>query len=380
MNAFSRFFAVYLSIYVKTKSFLVLLVLLPISVIAVAVLSENYADEVAVSVAVCLGEQAENGDEILTKIKTTLEENDDIDFVFLQDSEELYDKIKTEEVVVGYILQENFSERIANLDYDEIVKRVNLENNPYAIFVDRIVLSTIFDALIPYISQKQLADLELYYDISDVEEQVDFYDKDGFSVEISYMNGEKIADKIASSDAFAVKLIYGIISLYLLVISLSAAAFCADKKDSSSLFSPFLGRTKLQFYKLTPVFFLAYIFAIISLIVAFVRYKNADINLAFDIVNLTFYQISLLISSVLVSKYVKKEVTIVLIPFVIVFAVVTHPILIDITTFLPVIKPILQIFPSYNYLLCDFNSILRMLIISVLMFFIANGFFIKRKK
>ena len=59
------------------------------------------------------------------------------------------------------------------------------------------------------------------------------------------------------------------------------------------------------------------------------------------------YQIALFIIAFLLVYVVKKDVIVLLMPIMILFVIVTHPIFIDITTYIPEMKKIVGYLPTY---------------------------------
>lgn len=325
------------------KSFLLCLILIPILVFGgVSALDSPQLETSLISGLVSL-DQGELGQLVINELLPRT----DMSFLQYNSREALIDAVSNGDIAVGYVLDENFSAQLSALNQDNLIEQIALDGDLYHKYTSELVYTAVYRQMIPYITQEFMDDRGIDSDLGDLSEGTQTYlDGDAlFTVELlsaqSLATGEDIPNPLP--------LTRGILAMGLLLIALMAAATASAQQKGWALFAPHLGRLRCECYAIAPIYALGLLSGAIALILA-VQISSYPIVLADELVALVGYQLSLVVVGLALPRLVGRNSIVLLIPFLLLFVLVTHPILLDVTLFVPELKALLQWLPSYVYI------------------------------
>ena len=297
-------------------------------------------------------------------------EQEDINVVIAQSEDVVRDKVRTGEFNVGYIIKDNFTNNLKDLKMDEAIELVKLENDFYYKYVNQIIVTILYEQVVPIISKELLDSYNIEIEVDRIYEKINNYnvDEDVFKINIIH-TGEKIEHNPFD---LLINLINGVICIFLLILSLIASVFCSGDEYKHSLFKPYLGQVRLKLYSIFPIYFYSFLVAVLSILIVKILLPHSNFVVPLEIVKVLIYQVSLMIYTITISNFVNKDSTIVLIPFVMIGLIITHPIFFDFTTLVPNIKFILYLLPTYQYLEFGLISILMGLILNTICLCLLN--------
>lgn len=350
---FITFFSIFLKKYLKNPLLVVSLILMPLCVFLTVELSEKEFDN-NFQILIYFEEKNDLADEIYQK----LTEIEYISFKKAKNYDEVKNSIINGEVEIGYIFKENFQEDIENLDLKQKIETIYLQDNSYAKFSNLLVFASIFEQLIPYIVENELKNYEIYEEIERIEQEIQKKYKDNSVIELSYFIEDEIDNEIVENIAI-MQFISGEICIFLLIFSLIACIYIL-KSDEEVIMLTVLSDFRLQIYKSAPIYFLSTIFAIISIYI--VKLNYIELDLGFEILKLICYQAMLFLSNFVFSRILSGEILVLFMPLVVIAVIISHPILIDISIFIPQIKVFLKYLPTFQYIYFDFNIFIMIFI------------------
>lgn len=328
-----RFLSVYIGYFFKNKSIMLSLILMPI-IVYFAVFSKS--ENISVGLYFYSNETL--------KIQEKLLENEQINFVLVEDEEELKNLVISKDIVVGYIFKDNFMENLAKKNTAKLIDVIRLSDESYSKFIQPIIISAVYNEFSSYIVSDFLENKGILYQNDEIQKNIDKYKNQADSFKI-YI--EDIQSKQESSEVeMNINISKGIILIFLLIYSIITMIFCSEIEKNNILY---IYDKKVQIYIAIPLYILSTAFAILSAIT--LKIASVNVDLSTEITKILILQVYLFIFTVIISKIIKKDILILSIPFLIIFIITTHPIFIDITIFAPKIKDLLKILPSYQYMM-----------------------------
>ena len=346
MGIFLQFFISFSGRYARMKSFLLCLLLLPVAVGVLAVPKEQHGQTTQLSVGILLEGNGTHEQAVFDTLAT----NTSIEFSIVSDIETLRQSVAVGDFAAGYVLRDDFSSRLDALRFKDLVRVIKFEEDFYHSYINEVVFSAVFGQAIPAITQDFLAQRGIPVDEDILRASIaDYHASDAlFTIDITHPGG--ITPIPSSEGGGVMTLVRGIVCIMLLLFTMLAMVFAAGNRPSFALFHPHLGATRTELYSVVPVYFFGFLSALVALIVCAVLLPSGMISLPSEILRLMLYQLSLVVVGVLLGKLLRRDTIVLLIPFILLAVLVSHPIFFDISTFLPQTKPVLQCLPSYLYL------------------------------
>ncbi len=332
MRAFRAFFAVYLKKNLRNIPLMISLLLLPVSVILL-----NIPVTETTGIDVGIFAQAQGVYE--ERVMSGLEESDAYNFLRYEEEENMIEDIEKGEISLGYSFDEDFSHAVESGDIEESVRLIMYPDNMYYTFVNEQVFNEIFAVSIPITVQNFLQPTQ--YSQEEIAELIEEYASadTAFEIVATTLEGE------VAEDTGNLHIINGVICLYLLTLALITCMNAGER----TAFLPYLSTLAARFYAVLPTFVLATLVGCVSAALGAVL-ANGGNDVWLECMKVTIYQASLLPFCLLVAALLKKNILVVLIPFVLVFVLITHPIFFDITVYVQGLKGVLAFLPSYNFM------------------------------
>lgn len=340
---FARFFQIFLKKYLSMKSLLLCLLLLPI-LSAVAVISLQSPSTATGMVA---GILAQSDTPYATAVVETLSQREDVTFTPYTDLDALTADVAQGDIVAGYVLGEDFDSRVSALQTEDLVQLIKLEDDIYHSYLNEVVYAAVYAQLVPHITQEFLLTREIEAGVEEILPAAQGY-LDGdvlFTMEMISV----LALQSGESAPSPLPLVRGVLAVGLLTLTLLATAACAQIQQGWALFTPYLRRIQLDFYALSPIYVLGVVAGGFALCVASLL-SSYDVSLVTELGRLAVYQLMLFAIALILPRLIGRETIVLLIPFMLLFVVVTHPIFFDITAFFPSWDSWLRYLPSYWYL------------------------------
>ena len=196
----------------------------------------------------------------------------------------------------------------------------------------------------PYIASRSLKRYEIEMKPSELIEEINYYDENGFEIEVEYNEGNEEESKGGS---YIFNIVLGLICIFLLILACIAIIYSYNNADESDRLIAYIPKWKNRIYKVIPIYIYGFASAIVTLVISYFLLKDMQFNIIKGIGIIGAYQIALFIIAFLLVYVVKKDVIVLLMPIMILFVIVTHPIFIDITTYIPEMKKIVGYLPTY---------------------------------
>lgn len=386
MKTFKVFFNTYTKLYFKNKFFLFTLLMLPILTLCLTIFFNNATNT---ENSLVFGVYFEEKSELSQNIETQLLNNKDMNFKIYNDYDIIVEDVVSGVLGAGYTFNKDFFYNVENIKLGDLVDVISLNNSIYAKHSTQTVLSALYKEISPYISQSYLLKHKLNVSYLDLVEMIaNEKTKDNvFKLNFSYINDNYNSNNSNNSDyleenKFAISCIRGIICLFLFFLTIIAMLMTSDENNEHkyySIFIPYISELKLKFYTIFPIYFFGGISAIISLIIMMLCLNQTNFNFVLEITMLLVYQLTSIIFALLISKILKKELLVLYSPFLIIFLIITHPIIIDISMIFPKIKYFLFCLPTYFYLCIESTNLIififiQFVCISLILKLYANPF------
>ncbi len=339
---FRRFFQVFLRRYLSMKSLLLCLVLLPMLVAIATVMVEQ--PQTATSVVVGL---VVEGDGLLEQqVAATLLERSDVTFLQYSNQTAMEGDVAKGVVAAGYVLGKNFSQQVASLDEENLVSLICLEGDVYHQYLNELVYTAVYAQMVPYITQEFLSQRGIEIQLEEAVAGTEWYLEGDvlFSVDVVSAHQSGAEEEHPSPLPW----VRGLLAMGLLLLALMGAASVASQQRGWALFAPHLGQFRCEVYSVAPIYVLGLVSGVVALVLATLL-SSYPIALGEEIVRLALYQLSLVVVGLGLPRLVGRDSIVLLIPFLLLFLLVTHPILLDVTVFFPQLKVGLQWLPSYWY-------------------------------
>ncbi len=341
MNTFKMFFIVFFKKCIKNKAFIVCLLSLPM-VVGWMVYTATSQEQSGITV----GLYFEAPFVEMENIVQNLQQNTAYTFTMEDSKESLEEKVASEELSLGYVFVEDFEENVQNASFNSLIEVVKYPNNLYYRFVNESVTNEILSMASAYIARNYLENQGHQADINLIKESIFAYreGENAFGIVVEGMNAQDISQ---NDNLHVMNIARGVIAVYLLVISWMGSLWVSEK---NTLFAPYIGKLRLAAYTLSPIYALSGVAAVISLFVIKYGLGLSDISMLEEICLLVYYQLMLFVTTTLISHVIKKELRIVILPFLVLFVTLSHPVLVDMRSFIPVLSYVLPVFPSYHYM------------------------------
>lgn len=337
MKTFATFFEIFTKKFLRNPTFLLSLIILPVVIFGVT----NIKTESNMVAGVLIPSSGELEKEILNSLLSDPE----MDFVQYTDEEKLRQDVANSTINAGYIFSETFTEDILSLNTKNCITLIFLENDPYHSYINPVVFTCVYEKIATVVTADFLEEYGISLSLDEIWEEISYY--------ISYENAFEInietleTETLQEDNTYLVKIIKGIICLFLVGFMLITVADLVDIKKQNQLFVPYTGSLRFKIYTLVPVYFSTIISAICGILI---MWWTLGANLSKEIFLLLGFQVVLIIISLVLSTFAKKNTILVLTPIILIFIFASHPIIFDITNFYQNAEIVLRILPSYWYL------------------------------
>lgn len=358
MKTIQTFFCIYAKVYLKSKSFIFAMAMLPILTLSLIYFYNQQESTDNLFFGLHFQELTDHSS-ASQAIETALLTHENFQFLLYDTDDALYEDVIAGNVSAGFVFDENFSMHMQNRKINELVTVLKLENELYSKFVMQSVISAVYTELVPYIVSDYLLKKEITPDMVSIVDAIHTEkNKDTiFAVDIQVINTDtlEILDTPEITTDLSLPILKGMICIFLLFISVSFLILPSKKEiqETHALFISLLGAFKYHLLVSLPLYFFSTLTAIISLLLIHYCLNTVavtDFNLLKEILLVLLYQLSLFIATTCIAKILKKEFIIALLPFFIVFVIVTHPVILNMSMFFPSITYLLSPFPTYLYL------------------------------
>lgn len=339
---FPSFFRVFLRRYLSMKSFLICLLLPPVLVVGVVLVLDQEQSATSLTAGILV----EDGGSYGQQVADALVNLNEITFVQYDDQEMMRLDVATGILASAYVLPDDFTLRVTNLE-EELVELICLESDIYHQYINELVYTAVYTQMVPHITQEFLEERGISTDLEENVSGTQGYLAGDTLFEVDILSVQEVVTGEEGMTS-PLPLVRGILTIALLLLTLMGAATAAAQQRGWALFAPHLGRVRCELYALAPVYTLGLLSGVVALALA-TFLSPYDINLREEIARLALYQLSLVAVGLVLPRLVGRDTIVLLIPFLLLFVLVTHPILLDVTQFFPQLKGILQWLPSYIY-------------------------------
>lgn len=343
------FFRIFSKKYMKTKVVLLCVLLLPILVWGI-VHSDRFLEKNTVSVGMYFAEDGTHENMLME----SLLEVEDFSFVEVETEEDLISGIVDGTFLQGYVVEDDFSDAILDVKLRKNIRLIKLPDNIYYTQINEVVNGAVFQLLTPVIAGEIVTSRDIVPDDVEIKEQIATHliDEDAFVIDVVYGAATNSGEQSGNQ---TMQIVEGVICIFLLALVCTSTVFAMENKRAIKQFAPFLGGVKANVYFVLPIYVYGFLSAVLSLVlVAFSG--TGEIALGMEICRLFIFVLWLILFFVAVSLWVKLEIFVALIPFLLIGVCITHPILFDFTLFFPNARYVLQFLPTYQYLTFDMGE------------------------
>ncbi len=338
------FFQILSKKYMKTKVVALCVLFLPILVCGILFLSSDYVEENTISVAMYFAEDGAYNDLLMEHLEAV----EDFSFVAVDSEEELKAGIVDGSWLQGYVVEEGFSDAIADVKMKKTVRLVKLPDNIYYTQINEALNGAVFRLLTPIIAEEIVESRDIVADEAEIKERIATHliAEDAFVIDMEYGIA---TGNVEQNNSQTMQIVESVICIFLLILVCTSTVFVMENRRAIRQLEPFLGRAKANVYFALPVYVYGFLSAVLSLCLVAI-FGNGEIGLLVEFVRLLMFVIGLILFFGAVALWVPLEIFVALIPFALVGVCITHPILFDFTVFFPKAKYILQFLPTYQYL------------------------------
>ncbi len=348
MKTFNTAFIIYTKRYFSNALFLICLFTLPITVFFVCQLALNPGES-----SIKAGLHFEDGSDISDLFYEKISDNNKYQFILFDDREALETEVKNQNLNMGYVFSQDFSQNIQSGRINNSVTTIRYENDLYHNFVSEEIFNVIFEIMAPYIAKNYMEENLDIVSLDEINRSINYYKTQETAFEINLVNLEGQNIQITEDFSSSFSLINGIICIFLFALSLICNM---SINGTNTLFSNYAGSITARIYSILPVFFFSTLSAIISLFIPMFILNYESYNILFEIFKLIILQSLLFLSCITLSKIINRNIFSVLFPFLIILIFITHPVIFDIRTIFPSAEYLLNFLPTYFYLNFNFNQ------------------------
>lgn len=271
-----------------------------------------------------------------------------VTFKYIDSPDELRQKIKLGKAECGYIFDENAMENFYEGKFSEMIELIQTENSSLSLVINEVLYSQIFPLISKHALKKYLSGdsaASPYYNKEFNDKKIDkLYDKyysNGSTFHFEY-DGAPDDYKINVSEVI-ISPMRGLLALFIFIASF-AGALQFYRNASNPVFSI----NKIRVANILVPAGMTAISSYISLLISGI----ASEHIFTEAMILIAYTMLVTIFTFVFTKIIKKEAVLGwLLPFLILGSIIFTPIIIDISTFIPVVKYISFLFPTKYYLL-----------------------------
>lgn len=332
-----RLFLTLIKRLIKRPSFLVLLLIIPISSILITNLEQTPKSKT--SVGIILDENTK--EEIFEKLNN---KSEIVNFVEYKEEEKLLEDVAKNYIDSGFILTNNILENVISGKYEETIISYVSTSSVLANISKEHIASTIFET---YSNEKYEKYINKYFDNKEAKN----YAKETYIKYLSNSSTFDIEFIGTANETFSEEATSNIINiknfLALLVFISGLNALIFDKEDKEAKrFITFCEDWKITIFNLLSQLLLIGLFIYISLF-----FTNSITNPLLELIKLVSYIILTTLYCFVLGKILKtKESVAITIPIISLICLITCPIFIDLSKYLPIIDIINKCFPITYYI------------------------------
>lgn len=324
----------------RRPGYLMALVLCPVIIFVGSLLlpAEDGKTEITAGVAF------EAADETAEKLFDLLEEESGEMITFcLAEEEEVKQRVAAGQWECGYLFSSGLEEGLISGDRSGLVTLVCTEGTMLQMPVTEMVSAALLELVWDEIGEEQLSGLGLYQEINEPLKAV-LPEEDWVAIQITAVGGSE-GQQEPSPDGFYESLLSGIIGLWLFVAALLAGGELAEwlKRPYTRYALPGTGLWPMLLPKCVVLSLTAFVSGLASLLAAG---GDRQAFLALGLYELTLTVLSLAIALL---PGIEKLLP-VLLPVMPLLSVVASPLLVDVSRFLPALRPVSACLPLTGYL------------------------------
>lgn len=281
---------------VMSKSFVFIMVLLPVAIFGCITFLKMNQSILNIKVGIIYDEQ----DELSQNLFDSLLDNKEISFEQFENTEagnaELEHMIKTGKLECGYIIHDDIAKKVKSGRLTELITLVKSPQTVADVAINEMFYAAFLKVSMANITTAELmgAFKKLDYDETKklISEKIaEYYEKEDMFVKgnYSYQNGT-YTDYNEQTSPFPKRLLHGIIALFMLISAMfMLPRFIDEKKNSFSKKLGFAGTCRYYFSLFLSLFFANFIFGVISLYLIKLYYPQALAEMPIEISMLALY-------------------------------------------------------------------------------------------
>lgn len=328
----------------KKISLYVILAVLTVTCISIKYVADN------LTVSIKIGILNNDGGNVSTQIEKGLYGNDGIiRFIKYTSYDQLKAHIESGELMGGYVLKENFAERLISGETNQVIEALSTPNSLVSSMTNEIFFSFAMKELSYETLVRDTMDTELFSKLSETEIRDglrEYYDvnlSDGSTFSVDYQNGELEFDgKSFTIDTYDYisPIIIGVIGLMIFIGGLCGNISYYDdrKKGSLTLLKPFHREMVALWQICIPVL----VITVVGIIILELTGMGEN-----WIKYVPYGLLVILYSFVLKSIIRKKEIFVSMIHIFILLSIIFCPVFVNIETILPELAVIGKALPLY---------------------------------
>ena len=352
MKQLFSFFSIFLKRYCRNIGFIPSIILIPLicAIIAAGTSSEN------VKTNLKIGMMIEKETESTKHLEQLISKLEFLELVEYEEREQLEEDVKIGKITVGYIIDKEFDAKVEKADLSNAIEVVKLSNDPYHKYLNEIIFSAAYSIIIPEITYRFLDNREVSVEIEEIREYIDEYLEGEELFSINYATPEEYTENtymdkldVEAPLSSSLPIMRGGIALVLMFLALIGSISMRKCYKGFSLYFPYIGRFRTELYALFPLYFIAFLSSVLGIILYDLG-SSESFSLVSEILRLIPYLLFVIIFSLILPRLLNAEAIILLIPFILVFILVTHPILFNIEAIVPQVKVFVQYLPTYIYI------------------------------
>lgn len=333
-----RLFLTLIKRLLKRPSFLILLFIIPICSILITNLEQSPKSKTSVGIIM----DSNTKEKIFEKINST---SNVVSFIEYKEKEELISDVAKGSIDSGFVLADNIIEEVLSGNYEETIFTYVSTQSVLANVSKEHIASAIFEI---YSNQKYENYINKYFKDENAKEYAKKTYKEyltnssTFNIEFIGTANKGLVEESKTSNILDIK---SFLALFIFISGLNALIF--DKEDrESKRFIIFCENWKVTILNLLSQLLLIGTFVYISLI-----FTNSISNPILELVKLIGYIIITTIYCFILGQILKtKESVAITIPIISLICLITCPVFIDLSKYLPIIDIINKCFPITYYI------------------------------